>query len=367
MLTMMAMAVIAPSLPAIAIEFQNLPQVELLSKLILSVPALMIAIIAPFAGNYIDRFGRLNLLYISLIAYAVSGISGYFFDDLILILIGRMLLGVSIGIIMTIATTLIGDYFKGETRQKFIGYQASFIGLSGVLFMSLGGFLATFHWRVPFLIYLFSLLLIPMSYYFLQESKSTYSSNRDVSVSSNQLLRILFSIGTFIMIIFYLMPTQLPFLLKAIGINNAVHSGNALAINALGIVFSGFFYSTIKKRLSFLNVAWIGLLMIGLGYFLTGNAMKFEIILIAVFLAGLGLGLFISNLNFWILELSPPQIRGKNIGILTACLFLGQFLSPILAEPVIKAINLSALFVNSVFVIGFMGISLIIATRFFKD
>lgn len=366
MLTMMAAAIIAPSLPDIALEFQGFPQVKLLSKLILAIPALFIAIIAPFAGNYIDRFGRLKLLYFGLIGYAISGISAYFLHDLYLILGGRMLLGISIGIIMTIAATLIGDYFEGESRRKFVGYQSAFIGLAGVVFMSLGGFLASLHWRIPFLIYLFSLSLIPLVFLFLREPQSRVITDRKSSPSSHRLLQILFPIGTLVMILFYLMPTQLPFLLNAIGLTAPSYSGNALAVNALGIVFSSFFYSPIKKRLSFLQVAGTALLLMGAGYFLTGSSMAFWVILAAVFLAGLGLGLFIANLNFWVLELSPHQIRGKNMGILTACLFLGQFLSPVIAEPIVQTMNLAFLFKSSILLVGLMGISLLGAIRILK-
>lgn len=359
MLTMMAAAIIAPSLPNIALEFQDFPQVELLSKLILSIPALFIAIIAPFAGNYIDRFGRLKLLYIGLIGYAIGGTSAYFLHDLYLILGGRMVLGVSIGMIMTIAATLIGDYFEGESRRQFVGYQSAFIGLAGVVFMSLGGFLATLHWRIPFLIYLFSLLLIPLVFVFLKEPSSIIPNQQDSSIAAPRLLNALFPVGTLFMILFYLMPTQLPFLLDSIGFIAPSYAGNALAINALGIVFSSFFYSHIKKRFSFIKVAGIALLMMAAGYFLTGSSTEFNGILAVVFLAGLGLGLFIANLNFWVLELSPHQIRGKNMGILTACLFLGQFISPIIAEPIVQMLTLAFLFKSSIFLIGLMGISLI--------
>ncbi len=359
MLTMMAAAIIAPSLPNIALEFHDFPQVELLSKLILSIPALFIAIIAPFAGNYIDRFGRLKLLYIGLIGYAIGGTSAYFLHDLYLILGGRMVLGVSIGMIMTIAATLIGDYFEGESRRQFVGYQSAFIGLAGVIFMSLGGFLATLHWRIPFLIYLFSLLLIPLVFVFLKEPPSIVPNQQGSSIAAPRLLNALFPVGTLFMILFYLMPTQLPFLLDSIGFTAPSYAGNALAINALGIVFSSFFYSHIKKRFSFIKVAGIALLMMAAGYFLTGSSTGFNGILAVVFLAGLGLGLFIANLNFWVLELSPHQIRGKNMGILTACLFLGQFISPIIAEPIVQMLTLAFLFKSSIFLIGLMGISLI--------
>ncbi|MFT5999411.1 MAG: MFS family permease [Neolewinella sp.] len=123
-----------------------------------------------------------------------------------------MFLGVGISSSMTIVITLVGDYFEGEERQKFIGYQAAFIGMAGIVFLSLGGFLATLHWRVPFLIYSFSLLLIPIIFFFLEESKPPTILSK-VVVASPLLLKVLFPIGTLFMVLFYLMPTQLPFLL----------------------------------------------------------------------------------------------------------------------------------------------------------
>lgn len=357
MLTMMAAAIIAPSLPDIAVAFKDTPHIELLAKLILSIPALMIALIAPFVGKFIDSFGRLKLLYAGLVIYAVSGTSAYLIDDIYLILLSRMFLGIGISIIMTIAVTLVGDYFEGKERQKFIGYQSAFIGIAGVFFMSLGGYLATLHWRMPFLIYLFSLFLIPMSFFFLKESKPSLVSTKSIP-NYSPLLKILFPIGTLFMVLFYLIPTQLPFLLKSAGINIPSYSGNALAINALGIVCSSLLYSKFKQSFSFLSMAWLGLLLMGLGYALTANASSFSLFLATVFIAGLGLGLFIANLNFWVLEISPAEIRGKTMGILTASLFLGQFSSPILAQPIVSQLGLPFLFMSSSIVMLIMGVSL---------
>lgn len=364
MLTMMAAAIIAPSLPNIANEFQEIPNVEFISKLILSLPALFIAIIAPFAGSYIDRYGKFKLLYISLIGYALSGASGYILNSLFFILVGRIILGVSIGIIMTVNMTLIGDYFKGDERRKFVGYQSAFIGLAGVLFMSLGGLLSSFHWRTPFLIYLFSLLVIPMGLIFFKKDVKFQAQLSDLpSLVFSHKLKLLFPIATCVMLLFYLMPTQLPFLLKSIDIHSPAKVGNTLAVNALGIVCSAFFYSQVKKRFSFLTVAFYALLFIASGYFLTGYLESYLAIIVAVFIAGIGMGLFLSNLNFWTLEISAPEIRGKSMGVLTACLFMGQFLSPIIALPVTSTYGVSFLFQVSILLTLLMSINLIFANK----
>ena len=48
---------------------------------------------------------------------------------------------------------MIGDYYEGEKRQKVIGWQGSATKVGALAFMLLGGFLANFDWRVPFLGY----------------------------------------------------------------------------------------------------------------------------------------------------------------------------------------------------------------------
>jgi len=68
-LTIMAGATIAPSLPQIQQVFANNPQSEFLTKIILTIPALFIAMFSPVVGALIDRFGRLKLMLSSLILY----------------------------------------------------------------------------------------------------------------------------------------------------------------------------------------------------------------------------------------------------------------------------------------------------------
>ncbi|MFV0591153.1 MAG: hypothetical protein ACK5M7_07185 [Draconibacterium sp.] len=62
MLTMLANAIIAPSLPLISKAFSEINNVEVLTKLMLTLPALAIGIIAPIAGRIIDKYGRLKIL-----------------------------------------------------------------------------------------------------------------------------------------------------------------------------------------------------------------------------------------------------------------------------------------------------------------
>jgi MFS family permease len=153
-LTVMSGATIAPSLPAMQEYFADVPNSALLVRLVLTIPALFIAIGGLFAGQLVDRLGRKPLLIGSALLYGIAGSSGFLLNSLGAILVGRALLGLSVAGIMTGVTTLIADYYTGQTRANFMGLQAAFMGLGGVVFLSVGGFIADLNWRFPFLIYL---------------------------------------------------------------------------------------------------------------------------------------------------------------------------------------------------------------------
>ena len=211
-LTIMSVITIAPALPEMTVEFREAEHADLLVRLAFTIPALMIAMMAPLTGRLIDRHGRLKMLWGALFFYALSGVSGYFLDNLHAILLSRAVLGVCVGVSMTIVITLIADYFDGAERQKFVGVQVAFMSLGGIVFIGLGGLLADMGWRYPFLIYLLSLLILPFSIVFLREPAAGVKKAFDPRpVKSPGIIWILF-INTMLMwIIFFLIPVQLPF------------------------------------------------------------------------------------------------------------------------------------------------------------
>ncbi|HXR80114.1 MAG TPA: MFS transporter, partial [Saprospiraceae bacterium] len=141
-LTIMSVITISPALPQMAIAFSGVENAAFIVKLVLTIPALMIAVVSPVTGRLIDRYGRLRILRFALGLYAIAGVGGYFLDNLYLILLSRALLGVAVGMSMPTVITLIADYFEGAERQKFVGIQIAFMSIGGIVFIGLGGVLA---------------------------------------------------------------------------------------------------------------------------------------------------------------------------------------------------------------------------------
>ena len=73
-LTIMSGATIAPALPSIEAHFSGTPHAELLTRLVLTMPALFIVLCAPFAGLVVDRLGRKPVLVAAAALFALAGV-----------------------------------------------------------------------------------------------------------------------------------------------------------------------------------------------------------------------------------------------------------------------------------------------------
>lgn len=352
-LTVMAGATIAPSLPAMQAFFAEVPNADYLVRLALTLPALLIALGAPVVGVAIDRLGRKPLLLAALALYGIAGSSGFVLSDLGSILVGRAFLGVSVAGIMTIATTLVADYYSGSARAQFLGLQAGSMALGGVLFLTLGGFLADVNWRLPFLIYLMALVLVPFTAIFLpeplQQLPFTTDNNptQDESVDASQifpthLVVMTYGIALITQIVFYLIPTQLPFYLQQIANAGPSQSGLAIALTTLLSAVSSIGYRQIKARLGFVAIYGIAFVNLTLGYGLISWAISYVGVLVGLAISGIGVGLLIPNMNLCLTTATPDAFRGRVLSGITTCLFLGQFLSPLLSQPISTTMGLGA-------------------------
>jgi MFS family permease len=346
-LTVMAGATIAPSLPEMRTHFAAVENADYLVRLVLTLPALFIVIGSPIAGLIVDRFGRKPLLAASVFLYGLAGSSGYLLNDLGSILLGRALLGLAVGGIMTSATTLIADYYIGAARAYFLGLQAAFMGFGGVLFLSFGGWLAEITWQSPFLIYLFALIILPLIVFLLYEPdrpivriNSQEGEEIRQSAAPVKLLVLIYGVAVLTQIIFYLIPVQLPFYLKSMSNATASQSGLAIAFATLFSSVASIAYGRIKTRLNFITILTLIFALLGIGYTIIGLVKSYELVLIGLAIAGLGLGLLMPNLTVWVSTIVSDTLRGRALGGLTTFFFLGQFLSPIFSQPLSQQIGL---------------------------
>jgi MFS family permease len=353
MLPVMGSTAISPALPAIQAAYSTTPNADFLVRLLLTLPALSVVICSPLIGGLVDRFGRTSPLLASTVLFALAGGAGFVIDSLSLLLVSRAILGVALGGVMVASTTLIADYFDGDRRETVLGWQGAAINLGGALFLILGGVLTDVGWRTPFLAYLLGLVLLPFLVVSLHEpaielrrsgaDTSTLSGIHgflaDIPVLS---LGTIYSIALLVSILFYLIPIQLPFYLQVEAAITGTLAGVILAsYNVSGMIFSSQF-QRLNARFGIVLLVAVVFGLMGAGYVIIGLSSAAGGIVVGLLVAGLGWGLLIPTANTWVSQSVPQARRGRALGGISSMIFLGQFLSPIVSQPVIERVSLAS-------------------------
>ncbi len=350
-MTVMAGALVAPSLPYMAEAFAHESNVELKTKLVLTLPGLFIAVGSPLAGKLLDRYSKKNLIIGSLVLYAAAGSAGLFLDELTMILASRALLGLSVAVTMTGVTAMVGDYFEGEERSRFIGIQGAVMSFGGTVLVALSGWLAGMSWRYPFGIYALGLLVAGVVAVVIQEPDPDPNASVDNKpMSPATISRLQWTVlGTVCvgMILFYVIPAQSPFLLKQAGATSSLMTSSGLIAATLTGAVSSLLYGSLKKRMTFNQLYALCFSLYAAGYLSILWLDSPTAMVIALAVSGFGSGLLIPNTTLCLLAQTTYSNRGSTMGRNTSAIFLGQFLSPLAFQPLLAESSLPVAFFES--------------------
>ena len=370
-------ATLAPALPAIGAEFGGSSNAEFLTRMVLTVPALFIALAAPFAGYVVDRFGRKRVLVFSLTLASMAGLTCYFAFSLGFLLTGRMLVGIGVAGIMVAATTLIADYYSGDERSRLLGLQAALMGVAGTFLFITIGFLADISWQAAFLVYVLPLAILPLVVLVIHEphhelrcaenppptgepgscvaeSLRTAGQLRGEAEMAEpvpyRLITFIYFAIMLAQIAFVVVPVHLPFYMQEQTGATATHSGLAIASMTLAFAVGSVFYGRVLARRDHIAVLMAAFALFGLGYALISLGGSPVTMYLGLVVSGIGMGLVVPNLYLWLANETPLAIRGRVLGGFTTALFLGQFLSPIISHPIrlASSIEITILIVGAV-------------------
>jgi MFS family permease len=222
------------------------------------------------------------------------------------------------------------------------------MGLGGTVYTSFGGVLADMNWRYPFLIYLTSFLVLPLALTTLREprhesAKLPVETGRvEARTSAHQLLPLgaLASIyGTvwLMQVIFYLIPVQMPFYLQSEFTTSGTLVGVAIGLGTLSYSIGSLLSPRVSDRMPRTTLIPLSFGLIAVGYGIVGFAPSYLIVIVGLVIGGQGFGYIIPQMSVWLTTIVPVHLRGRALGVQTTFVFLGHFLSPILAQPIIQA------------------------------
>lgn len=350
MLSTISNVAIITAVPSLKLHFSEVTNIEFLSRLMITLPSLAIAVLAPFLGHVVYRFGKKKSAILAVIVFSLAGSSGLYLNNIESLLASRVLFGVAVAVIMIVSTSLVGDYFSADKRAKYMSLQNAFASFGGIVLVTGGGALADISWRYTFGIYLLGVLIIPLIITQVKEIKKEDVAHivEDEKTSGNVVFIYLLAFAY--MSVFFIMPTQIPFMI----INKYGASGQFaglvistfLVSNALG----GFVFAKLKKYFTHRTIFLLGLCIFGVGFIGYGLINNLNYFFIPAHIAGLGAGIMMTNITTWFLKFTTLKNRVKNSGYFTSSLFLGQFASPIIFFNIAKDIGVQ----EFLFTLGFI-------------
>jgi MFS family permease len=341
-LAVMANIVLAPILPKMKAHFSHLQSVDLLISLVATLPALFVALFAIPAGILADRIGRKKLLLLSVALYGVAGTAPLWLSTLPQIIVSRAFVGLMEAVLMTIGTAMIGDYFSGTRRERFLAAQTGSSTIAASILLLISGYLGSMGWRYPYMIYGFAFLLIPMVGVFLWEPQiknpaGSAAGHREPDphkpFSFSGFMTEWWRLGgiclltVFSMTAFLITVIQLPFLLTERGMTSPAFIGKCATVATLATVTGAILFSILTWRI--LVKLALSLFLLGIGFALMGISTTWYTATGGAAVANLGAGMILPTLITWALSTLAPHKRGKGTGAWQAASFLGQFLSPL--------------------------------------
>lgn len=182
-LMLSAASAISVTLPMIKNQFPDIAPATVES--LVTIPSFTMLIFILLSSFIVKGIGKKKTVMLGLTLAFVGGVIPVFATNFSVIYISRFILGAGTGIYNSLAVSLIGDYFDGETQQKMLGYQTAFSTLGSSLATFLAGILVNVAWQYSYLIYFLTLPIVILVALFLPADKKEVS-NHDAESSKQK-------------------------------------------------------------------------------------------------------------------------------------------------------------------------------------
>lgn len=365
-LPVMTTASLAPILPGLHRAFHDVPQIDVLSRLVLTAPALSIAVGALAAGYLLDRLGRRVVLAASLLIFALFGSYGLWAQDIQWLIGARFIFGFAVAGIMTATATLLADYFEPHELRSKMGLQAGIMSGWGIIAQTASGWMAETSWRYPFALFLAALPLLPMVLLWLPDTMRAGQHEITATETQKPFSYQTFLVGFFsfaAMGLFAVVPIQAPFYFShRLGIG-PTSTAILLSVLTAASSLTSLSLMVLKGRWSQKLILSLGFLSMMLGFLLLSLWTRRLVLAGGMAAVGCGIGSIVPCLSAWLAELISPTHRGRAMGLLTTVNYLGQFITPLWSQQMLEPYGYEGLFLTAALLAFLCFLSVILSLR----
>ncbi|MED4533374.1 MFS transporter [Metabacillus fastidiosus] len=143
-------------------------------------------VMSPFAGRWVDRYGRKKIIIIGLFLFGVSELIFGLGTNVSVLYISRILGGISAAFIMPGVTAYVADITSVQERSKAMGYVSAAISTGFIIGPGIGGFIAEYGIRMPFFVAAAIAMLACISSIFILKEPLTKEKLAEISSNTKQ-------------------------------------------------------------------------------------------------------------------------------------------------------------------------------------
>ena len=222
---MMGVNFIQPALPAMTEPFGISDSALALVMTVFTAPAI---VLSPIFGVIADMYGRRLLLGGGLILFGISGAAMALATSFTWLLVFRAIQGIGFSAVIPLTIVLIGDLLDGDEEIAGQGLKVFLDRVGYMILPPLGGLLAAFAWYWPFTLYIITVPLGFMTFFWMPETRGTVTSGTRaylgemLKLTRHPRLLVAFSAGFLRFFLDYGFLTYFPlFLVRTHGISTA--------------------------------------------------------------------------------------------------------------------------------------------------
>jgi MFS family permease len=343
---------IAPLLAEINKSFPNATATQI--QLIYTIPSIIAVPAMLISGKMVCYFSKKNMVLVSMFIIVISGLIPVIFNsNLIILYIASGLIGSGVGVVTTLSSNIVSDYFEDLECASIMGYQSTAISIGGAIVSVISGKVAAINWSYSYLILLMFIPCIFIVLKFLPNDRPLKKSEKTNNNLNNRLFYFAF-LGFLCQIFVTAYNSNIAFFIQDKNLGSVEVAGVVNSLFMLIGIPAGFIVGRLTKIFK-RNIFCIAVSFIACGFIITAFANDIKVVYLGAFFIGFGFAVRSPSAMTFTVELVNSESAAMAMAIVGAFANIGNFVTPF----VIKMIaNIVGNDVSSIFAV--CGISTIV-------
>jgi MFS family permease len=352
--------------PMLGLISQSFPEAgPTMIKQVMTIPSLMIIIFSIISGQLVKYLPKKTILALGLSIYLIGAFFAASAKSIGSLILLRALMGAGAGLFIPLASSLITDFYSGEERAKMVGY-SSFASYAGAaLGPLLTGWIARERWQNAFYIYLAAFFVLIVTMLFIPNkpaNKPVKGENQKTKFGWAVIKMAL--LACFIYTVYYLVPTDVSFLVRKLQTPNPSHAAILLALEVSSAAIAGVLFSHFTRKLN-IRAFPLGFGSMAIGFSILFFASSLPQLILGMIFSGFGMGTLRPLVVYRTSQVAESGSMTSAFALVNSGFSLGQFISPFFYYSVYQIMRgdiISANYLSGAFILlAAIIISLILA------